>query len=176
MSDHPANNELRTRWRYPAVAAAAIVVVGIGAIAFAVSNTNADGDEGVSQAPGSTAAPTTSSPTATVAPPTEAELVPGTDLTVSYTLPDGWEADDSPERVALGGEFSTVVFWPDVDNVYADGCEHTLLDPPLGPTVDDLATVWADVARFLRDDTGRHQRRRLRRQAGRLHRPRLHRS
>ena len=38
-------------------------------------------------------------------------------------------------------------FW-NVDNVYADGCEHTLLDPPLGPTVDDLANVWATLPGF----------------------------
>ncbi len=40
-----------------------------------------------------------------------------------------------------------VNFW-DVGNVYADGCEWTLLDPPLGPTVDDLATVWATLPGF----------------------------
>ena len=40
-----------------------------------------------------------------------------------------------------------VNFW-DVANVYADGCEHTPLDPPLGPTVDDLATVWATLPGF----------------------------
>ena len=38
-------------------------------------------------------------------------------------------------------------FW-DVRNVYADSCEHTLLDPPLGPTVDDLANVWATLPGF----------------------------
>ena len=40
-----------------------------------------------------------------------------------------------------------VRFW-DVGNVYTDGCEHTLLDPPLGPTVDDLANVWATLPGF----------------------------
>ena len=65
-----------------------------------------------------------------------------------------------------------VNFW-DVANVYADGCERTLLDPPLGPTVDDLATVWATLAWLHRDDTRRHHRGRVRRQTGRLHRPRL---
>ena len=38
-------------------------------------------------------------------------------------------------------------FW-DVGDVYADGCQWTELDPPLGPTVDDLATLWADLPGF----------------------------
>ena len=42
---------------------------------------------------------------------------------------------------------ATVNFW-DVENVYADGCEWTLLNPPLGPTVDDLANVWATLPGF----------------------------
>ena len=40
-----------------------------------------------------------------------------------------------------------VNFW-DVTNVYADGCESSLLVPPLGTTVDDLATVWATLPGF----------------------------
>ena len=71
----------------------------------------------------------------------------------------------------VAGEPSVVNFW-DVHNVYADGCEWTLLDPrsarpsttsrPCGPS-----------ARLHHDDTRRHHRGRVRRQAGRLHRPRL---
>ena len=146
MSEHSADGDHKHRRRILAIAAAAIVVVGVGAIAFAVSNTNADDPDGVVQAPVPTAAPTTAAPTTSVAPMTES--VAGTDLTVTYTLPDGWEADDSPDHILLIGESSVVHFWPDVDNIYTDGCEHTLLDPPLGPTVDDLAAVWATLPGF----------------------------
>ena len=33
----------------------------------------------------------------------------------------------------------------DVANLYADGCRWQLLDPPPGPTVDDLVAAYADV-------------------------------
>ena len=149
MSNHPTDREHKTRWRTPAVAAAAIVVLGVGAIAFAVSNTSADDPDGVPQAPAPTAAPTTAAPTTTVAPVIVTEIVPGTDpeLTVTYTLPDGWEADDSPDGVLVLGTSSVVRFW-EVGNVYTDGCDWTRLDPPLGPTVDDLANVWATLPGF----------------------------
>ena len=139
MSDDSADNEHKTRWRIPAVAAG-IVVVGVGVIAFAVSNTNADDPDGVSQAPAPTAAPTT-----TVAPRTVTEIVPGTDLTITYALPDGWTTSD---QLVITADVATVHFSPNVDNVYADGCEHTLLVPPLGPSVDDLANVWATLPGF----------------------------
>ena len=32
-----------------------------------------------------------------------------------------------------------------VSNIYSDGWAMTLLDPPVGPTVDDLVTAWANV-------------------------------
>ena len=144
MSDHPADREHKTRWRMPAVAAA-IVVLGVGAIAFTVSNTNADDPDGVSQAPTPTAAPTTPAPTTTVAPRIATYTgIPGVPIT--YTVPDSWD-DPSEDGFVVFGESSMVNFW-DVVNVYADGCEHTLLSPPLGPTVDDIANVWATLPGF----------------------------
>jgi len=147
ISDDSADAEHKTRWRSPAVAAAAIVVLGVGAIAFAVSNTTADDPDGVPQAPAPTAAPTTAAPTTTVAPRIVSGSVPGTDpdLMVTYTLPDGWV--DAGAGYMARSASSVVNFW-DVVNVYADGCEHTQLDPPLGPTVDDLANVWATLPGF----------------------------
>lgn len=62
----------------------------------------------------------------------------------SYTLPDGWWPVDmgtvrAPNAwVSLGA----------VANVYVDGCRWTLLDPPLGPDVDDLAAVWGELPGF----------------------------
>jgi len=137
MSDYPADREHKTRWRTPAVAAAAIVVLGVGAIAFAVSNTNADDPDGVPQAPAPTAAPTTPAPTTTVAPLIVTYTgIPGVPIT--YTVPDGWDPPEDDGFVVFGE--SSMVNFQDVANVYADGCEHTLLVPPLGPAVDDLAT------------------------------------
>jgi hypothetical protein len=149
MTDNSADNEHKHRWRTPAVAAAAIVVLGVGAIALSVGNTTADEDDAVSQTPAPTTAPNTAAPTTTEPPRTVTEIVTRTDpeITVTFTLPDGWEADDSPDGILVSGESSVVNLW-EVDNVYADGCDWTMLDPPLGPTVDDLAEVWAELPGF----------------------------
>jgi hypothetical protein len=134
----------RNRWRSPGFAAAAVVVFGIGAIAVSISNTNTDDDVGVSEA--STVAPGVA-PTTTAAPRTVTALisVSASILEVTYTVPDGWTVQGWGGRVL--GESSVVNIW-DVGNVYADGCEWTLLDPRLGPTVDDLANVWAELPGF----------------------------
>lgn len=135
--DEP-DRERKNRWRSPGFAAAAVVVLGIGAIAVALSNTNADDDGGVSQAP-------TVAPTTTAAPRIVTGQVPGTELTVTYALPDGWQ--DAGTGFMTRSDSSVVNFW-NVGNVYVDGCEWTLLDPQLGPTVDDLANVWAELPGF----------------------------
>ncbi len=33
----------------------------------------------------------------------------------------------------------------DVGNVFADGCKRVLVDPPVGPTVDDLVSAFANL-------------------------------
>ena len=147
MSDNSADNEHKTRWRTPAVAAAAVVVLGAGAIAFAVSNTNADDPDGVPQAPAPTAAPTTAAPTTTVAPRIVTGPFPVGPRRHGHLHLAG-RLGSQPRRGSLVDSGSAVVNFWDVCNVYADGCEHTLLDPPLGPTVDDLANVWATLPGF----------------------------
>jgi len=67
-------------------------------------------------------------------------------VTFTYVLPDGWVPEGDPGFL-VGAENAVLHFW-DVGNVYADGCQGTLLDPPLGPTVDDLANVWAELPGF----------------------------
>ena len=63
-------------------------------------------------------------------------------------LPDGWDAtegfvikgdddDVPPTFMRLGSSV--------VANIYSEPCQDNLLDPPLGPTVDDLATAFADA-------------------------------
>ncbi len=99
-------------------------------------------DDSASQTPSPTA-----EPTAPDAPSTMLSVFEGSEppVEVTYTLPDGWVGEGPPQ--GAHSEYSTVTFW-DVHNVYADGCKWTLLDPPLGPTVDDLATVWAGLPGF----------------------------
>ena len=51
--------------------------------------------------------------------------------------------DLSPDPGVGDGAF--VLFDGSITNIYTDGCQWTLLDPPVGPTVDDLVAAWADV-------------------------------
>ena len=39
-------------------------------------------------------------------------------------------------------------YFDEVANIYADGCQWVLVDPPVGPTVDDLVAAWANVPDF----------------------------
>ena len=67
---------------------------------------------------------------------------------IAFTLPaTGWSAFDPVfvgKNVAGGGDTFDLYFSPFlVDNVYTGGCHWvgTALNPPVGPTVDDLATA-----------------------------------
>ena len=94
-------------------------------------------------------------PAATPAPLTDGELEPGTyvlghGLNATVTVPAGWENLDNRgvTREAADGSATTVVFWPfpaDLQMVYRDPCawSTTLIEPPVGPTVDDLANALA---------------------------------
>lgn len=77
------------------------------------------------------------------------DLDPSTPLRVVYEVPvDGWSMwigavkfGDDDRHVAVS--ITTVV------NLVRDGCrDHSREDPPVGPTVDDLATALADLAPF----------------------------
>jgi hypothetical protein len=82
------------------------------------------------------------------------EGVLGLDLT--FTVPDGWAVGDFGD----GLEIETVpadrpadrlaVGFFDVDNLFADPCatDDRTIDPPIGPTVDDLANGFSRVAGY----------------------------
>ena len=63
--------------------------------------------------------------------------------TVQVTLPDGWSWEHRYWVVAANRAWVSV--W-EVANVFGHPCQWsgTLLDPPVGPSVDDLATALAD--------------------------------
>jgi hypothetical protein len=77
---------------------------------------------------------------------------------VSVTVPEGWSSwayTEAGSQIAFqkedadppvtGGELSITI----VDNVSADPCEtNTLLDPPVGPSVDDLVTALSNLPGF----------------------------
>lgn len=67
-------------------------------------------------------------------------------VNVTLTVPEGW---GNVQGYGVVGEGATVVVWPsdaEAANVYADPCrwQDGFVDPPVGPSVDDLATALAD--------------------------------
>jgi len=109
--------------------------------------------------PQPTAVPSTSPVpvvSASPAPQPKGSLAPG-DYSLSYapddpvqarlTLADGWVGDDYIIAKNSGDEEMAIVLWGTVANVYRDGCNWTgsLFEPPVGPTVDDLANALAGL-------------------------------
>jgi len=114
-----------------------------------------------SLAPGGGPAPPTPSPTqARPSPsptePDETSFPPGTyslegfPVGVSFTVPAGWrwcianQFEQGPCRERGNGAVQFV----SVENVVADPCGDALLDPPVGPSVDDLVAALSALSRF----------------------------
>jgi len=76
--------------------------------------------------------------------------LPSTPLRVLYTIPsDGWSSWIGAIKEAPGGGRVGISITT-VTNLVADGCQgHWPADPPVGPTVDDLATALSELAPFL---------------------------
>ena len=77
------------------------------------------------------------------------DLDPSTPLRVVYEIPaDGWlmwigAANESDDGRHVGVSITTVV------NLVRDGCsDHSWADPPVGPSVNDLATALAELPPF----------------------------
>ena len=71
------------------------------------------------------------------------------DARLTFTLPDGWENNGwyvatSNTEPGTGDPGAGVIFFP-VANIFTDPCQWVEVDPPPGPTVDDLAAAYADV-------------------------------
>jgi hypothetical protein len=122
------------RRRLLMAAAAVVIVIGIAGIALA----NSDDDD---QSPPATAV-------ATIAPATvvmETLHFTVENIPVTLSVPDDWTVlDDWAVYNGLGAGTANLLI-DDIANIYTDGCQHVLADPPVGPTVDDLAEAWANV-------------------------------
>jgi hypothetical protein len=146
-------------WRFPemnntaklALGAAAVVVVALVGIRFLLPGEVGVGDPGPTPTPTPTPAPIAG----------EEALEPGTymlahGLNATITVPAGWtNLDDRGVAKDTAEEFMAVVFWPfptDFNEVYTDPCEWStnIVEPPVGPTVDDLANALA--AQSMRGD------------------------
>lgn len=70
---------------------------------------------------------------------------------ISFAVPDGWRrwayTSAASQLNVVKPEVGEVSF-EIVDNVSADPCTGELLDPPVGPSVDDLVTALSDLDEF----------------------------
>ena len=146
MSLNTRTTETRNRRRLLIVAAAAVVVVGIAGIAL---SNYSDDDESPAPAPAATLAPTS-----TVAPTIGTYLMPESDrletdadVRLSFAVPDGW-SDNDWYVDKVGSDPSFGVVFQKVVNIYDDSCPSVLVAPPIGPSVDDLASAWANLPGF----------------------------
>jgi len=96
----------------------------------------------------------------TALPPFEGPLEAGTyslgtsfPVGITFEVPEGWRscsAGEVDQCVTLYGETAVGVTFLIVDNVVADPCGpiNQLLDPPVGPSVDDLVTAISNLEGF----------------------------
>lgn len=129
------------------------VVIGVTVLVAACSSPEASPSD----------ATPSSSANQTLPPPPVGDLDPGTyslRLTsgvATITVPAGWESLE-PWAVATGADetFMVVAFWPAGDfavvDIYSDPCAWStnVVEPRIGPTVDDLANALA--AQAMRGD------------------------
>jgi hypothetical protein len=139
--------------RWLLVAAAVAVVAVVATVLVANSGDDEDPVDTV------TPTPTTAPAQDVLAVPGARNLDPGryfidpdgdasTPLRIAFQVAlDGWEPWIGAMKPSVGGHTSVSI--TTVTNVVADGCfDHSPLDPPVGPTVDDLATALAQLEPF----------------------------
>jgi hypothetical protein len=92
----------------------------------------------------STAPPPTAIPGETTTVANEPRTGTGSfgDVPVTFTQPAGW--DNIGWGVIKGDPIFGLLFM-EVGNTYTDSCPSIQRDPPVGPTVEDLASAWADL-------------------------------
>jgi hypothetical protein len=165
--DSPPTSEVRNHRRIAIAAAAVVAVIGVAAIAINIRNS----DDGVEPAPAAeptvaattvaattvaattvaatTVAPTTVATTTTVRPTTETVrfvVESANNIPVTFTAPIHWTVVDG--WMAYKNDAGGVMI-EGISNIYADGCQWGLLDPPVGPTAGDLVAAWANMPDFV---------------------------
>lgn len=70
---------------------------------------------------------------------------------VTFDVPQGWSAwgyTSAGSQINLNSGSDSEVSFEIVDNIAADPCTGQLLDPPVGPSVDELVTALSNLAGF----------------------------
>lgn len=142
-----------------ALGAAAVVAVVVAGVALLPRSNPSVGGAGGGQSASPNPTPT-STPTPTAAasaavpefPGVSDDVAPGTYLwragaatpaDITFTVPAGWMSRYAIPHKDRGGPGEIAIGNWIIANVYADPCQWqgSLLDPAVGPTVDDLATA-----------------------------------
>jgi hypothetical protein len=136
----PQRRASRPAWRFADMSTSFKIALAAAALAVAVFGLSIPMLTLVN-GPGTAPSPSTSPLPYTWPQPLAAgtyatRMIWDTPVEFTFTVPDGWQGMDvevikSPADVG--------VMFALVGNVYADPCGHVLMDPPVGPTVDDLA-------------------------------------
>jgi hypothetical protein len=129
----------RTRRTALSVAIAVIATIPIATGASGAS------DKPTAADPTESTVPTTGLPdeTGDSLEPTIGTSIVG-DVRLTFTVPDGWENNGWFVAKANSDPIFGAIFFP-VANIFSDPCQWVEVDPPPGPTVDDLAAAYADV-------------------------------
>lgn len=136
------------------VAAAAVVVVAVAGANLLSQGTSPGGVGSASPSltPATTASPS-SEPTAPASPtvppfPPRGELAPGPGVASHLGVPFTFVVP-APEWYSDGFYFvkaaAFLAFWNEIANVYADPCQAVVLDPPVGPSPEDLADALSSL-------------------------------
>jgi hypothetical protein len=121
---------------------AMVTVAAIVGAACSSGTTDEPTARATAEATGST---TVDATTTTSGSPTATGTVGHGAASVTLTVPDGW-TNIGWGLIKWDPAFGLLSM--EVLNTYTDSCPSVALDPPVGPTVDDLASAWVDLPAF----------------------------
>jgi hypothetical protein len=146
VESSPARPSAPTRSTISRLAAVLAAMMSVAACSPGASEGSTAADD---PRPTGTAVPsptTSSAAPASAGPRTGIGFFAGSaNVPVRFTIPPGWEMLETIAVVKSGADPVFGVAFYDVANIYADGCQWVLVDPPPGPTVDDLVTAYEKV-------------------------------
>ena len=127
------------------VATAAVVVAAILGFNYLIAP-NVGNREIVEPSPTATSAPDLNDQEGLLAPGPYSVTLPVPQITITFTVPNGWTKNVVPSVVWTDNSEARVAFG-DVSQLFQDPCQPDLglVEPVIGPTIDDLATALAAI-------------------------------
>lgn len=142
MSTEPNESVATPSRRRRTVSSVAIAVIATIPLAAGTSGAS---DEATSADTTESTVPATSSSEATAdtLEPTTETYIDG-DIRLTFIMPDGWDNNGWFVAKSNSDPIFGTIFGP-VANIFSDPCQWVEVDPPPGPTVDDLVAAFASV-------------------------------